>query len=415
MPVPRAHRLRPRRPLVGAAWTAARRRCRTRARHSAGQADVAWGMTRAPIATSTRSSRAAPARSLSNGGVFFCDLGQRRRELRLAAARQLGDQPRARAIEPAIAVDRTQQPRLRRLHEARLRDGRLHRIARQLADHADLVASDGGTTLVGAARASPRSRRPAHYRSPSLAVLPDGRVIVAFRNDTPDRPADRDRDLRPLPRPPAANYCGAAERRTVGAEHASSAMRRRPRSVERPRRRADARASSRPEGGSPSPGTPAPGRRARVRRDVDERRRDVRARAADRPVGRGQPDRPATRRRRAERPRRRRVPLGCRRQRASSSRRRPRAGPPLAGATTEAWAQPRRRAGRRRQRVALPIPGQQAPLGRRLGSRRPPCPAPSPLPATVVAFTDTSAGHAGRARRRAAARHDRAVDPAPRR
>ena len=73
-------------------------------------------------------------------------------------------------------------------------------------------------------------------------MLPDGRVIVAFRDDA-ERPADRDRDLHVFPPPPAANYCGPPNAGLVGAEHRRR-RRDRARARERPRRRADARASS---------------------------------------------------------------------------------------------------------------------------------------------------------------------------
>jgi hypothetical protein len=67
------------------------------------------------------------------------------------------------------------------------------------------------------------------------------------------------------------------------------------------------------------------------------------------------------------------------------------AAPPLPGATTEAWAQPVV-VQAVRAASATPITGQAAPLGRRLGIATAAVPA-SPLPATVVAFTDTSAGN----------------------
>ena len=63
------------------------------------------------------------------------------------------------------------------------------------------------------------------------------------------------------------------------------------------------------------------------------------------------------------------------------------AGPPLAGATTEAWAQPVvvQAAG---ATPSSALPGL-AGLGRGLGVATADVPALSPLPATVVAFTDT--------------------------
>ena len=74
--------------------------------------------------------------------------------------------------------------------------------------------NDGVSWGTGARRVSPLATSgAAHYRSPSLAVLPDGRVIVAFRDDSSG--ADRDRDLhhahtaeRQLLRRPARGFVG---------------------------------------------------------------------------------------------------------------------------------------------------------------------------------------------------------------
>jgi len=66
--------------------------------------------------------------------------------------------------------------------------------------------------------------------------------------------------------------------------------------------------------------------------------------------------------------------------------------PPIAGATTEAWAQPVvvQSVG---AASATPITGQAAPLGQGLGvATSSVSTPPSPLPPTVVAFTDTSQG-----------------------
>ena len=60
-----------------------------------------------------------------------------------------------------------------------------------------------------------------HYRDPSLAVLPDGRVIVAFRNEPSEQVETETCTF--LPAPPAANYCGAADRRASWARAPSSA------------------------------------------------------------------------------------------------------------------------------------------------------------------------------------------------
>ena len=174
----------------------------------------------------------------------------------------------------------TPRPRLRRVHEAHLRGCQLHRQPAGLRDLPDLLRRTAGArgSSPGACRPSPLPA-PITTASPSLAVLPDGRVIVAFRNDA-DATAGRDGDLHVLPAPPAANYCGPPTSGLVGREHRRSAT---------PRRR---RVSGLP-GATPSV-VAAGGRvtvawqrsrrrcRARVRCHVDGRRRDVRAGAADR-------------------------------------------------------------------------------------------------------------------------------------
>ena len=136
-------------------------------------------------------------------------------------------------------------------------------------------------------------------------------------------------------------------------------------------------------------------RRAGVRRDVDGRRRDVRAGAADRPERCRQPARPrlaATAGGRVDAAYLWDTGSGAWRATAAS------AGPPLAGATTEAWAQPvvvqaaaagDGDADRRPERPARPGPRRRD----RGGDH-----AVEPAAPTVVAYTDTPAAP-GRARR----------------
>ena len=226
----------------------------------------------------------------------------------------------------------------------------------------------------------------AHYRSPSVAVLPDGRVIVAFRNDTATGSTDRDGGLRShQPRSTATTAGRRASRPSARAP--CSATRRHP-ARERPRRRDDAERRR--------------GRRTRhgrLARQVGGAVRAFAAMSTDNgatfgpaqqidPARPGQSGRAAARRRRAERPRRRRVPVGCRRdghRARDGGLRRASAG----GRHDRGLGAARRRGGHRRQRDRTrsrirprSAAGSASRLPRRSGT--------SPLPATVVAFTDTS-------------------------
>ena len=291
--------------------------------------------------TSTRSRLGSYRRHLlctGNSGVFFSTPRRRRRELRHRAAGQLGGSTSSESLEPAIAVDRCDGPRLRRLRQARLfgQPGAPGaRTARRSCSRTRTTRADPGP----AARVSPLATSgSAHYRSPSVAVLPDGRVIVAFRNDAQRRRSRR----RPAPR--RARRAGTTAASGAGLVGPSTVV-------------GDATAPALVSGiaGPPTPSVVAAGGRvtvawhagfgrcrARVRRHVDRRRRQLRARRSrsTRPA-------PATRshptRRHGRRTRRRRLPLG-----SAGHRRRRRdvrlGRPAAAGRHDRGLGQPRRRA-----------------------------------------------------------------------
>ncbi|MDX6629522.1 MAG: Bacterial Ig domain [Gaiellales bacterium] len=225
----------------------------------------------------------------------------------------------------------------------------------------------------------------AHYRGPALAVLPDGRVIVSFRNDgSPSPQIEAETCTSALP---PAHYCGAASAGTVGPSVVVG----------------DATAPAVVSGvaGAPTPSVVAADGRATVAWHASTGGGAVRAFAAMStdggasfgppqqidPTGAGNqvaPDLAATTDGRVD------VAYlwdasGTGVVNATSAS----AGPPLPGATTEAWGNPVvvQAAG---ASATTPISGQIAPLGRRLGIAT--ANAVSPLPATVVAFTDTTSG-----------------------
>ena len=79
-----------------------------------------------------------------------------------------------------------------------------------------IYSTNGGGSWFQPRRVSPISASGTdHYRDPSLAVLPDGRVIVAFRNEPSEQVETETCTF--LPAPPATNYCGAPTSGLVGA------------------------------------------------------------------------------------------------------------------------------------------------------------------------------------------------------
>ena len=307
---------------------------------AAGQADVAWGIDApGPVRTVFAVDTGAVAGSRCNvsAGVFFWTSTDGGAELSRPAAGEHALQPElsGRAGDRGRVLRRQCGPRLRRLHEDRLCDRRLRRRTDGLAHLADLrgagrlvpIAASGLTVRIGDVLSQPVAGRPAgrpRRRSPSATTRRRARRSEAQMCD--------------LSISVAGHYCGAASTASVGPSDvlgdataptvasgvagAADAERRRSRGT-----RDGGLARERGE------------RRARVRGHVDGRRRELRPGPADRSVRRGQPGRPAARRDGA-RPRRRRLSLGSVGHRQSCRRPPHPPAPPLAGATTEAWAQP---------------------------------------------------------------------------
>jgi hypothetical protein len=244
-------------------------------------------------------------------------------------------------------------------------------------------SNDEGSTWVPPRRVSPVATT-GLYRSPSLAQLPDGRVIVAFRNDASASPQIETETCSPFA-PATATYCGVGPG-LVGPSTVAG----------------DATAPALVSGvvGPPTPSVIAAGGRVVVAWSAGQEA-NVHALAAmstDNGVTYGLPARidpngagnqvapelAATADGRVDAAYLWDGGLGGVSATAVS------ANPPLAGATTEAWAQPVVVQGVPAA-AASGIDGQAAPLGRRLGVATSGGPL-SPLPATVVAFTDTTAG-----------------------
>ncbi len=244
-------------------------------------------------------------------------------------------------------------------------------------------SNDDGATWVAPRRVSPVSTT-GLYRSPSLTQLPDGRAIVAFRNDAAASPQIETETCSPFA-PATATYCGVGP----GLVGPSTVV-------------GDATAPALVSGvvGPPTPSVIAAGGRVVVAwsASVDANVRAFAAMSTDNGVSYGPatqidpngggnqvaPELAATAGGRVDAAYLWDGGLGGVSATTAS------ANPPLAGASTEAWAQPvvvqsAPATG------ATPIAGQAAPLGRRLGVAISAGPL-SPLPATVVAFTDTTAG-----------------------
>jgi PKD domain len=247
-----------------------------------------------------------------------------------------------------------------------------------------LVSSgNGGDTWTVARRVSPFATA-GHYRSPSVAQLPDGRVVIAFRNDSTPSPEIETETCSPFS-PTNATYCGTG----TGSVGPSTVV-------------GDATAPALVSGivGPPTPSVIAAAGRVTVawHASVDANVRAFAAMSTDNgvtygpaqqidPNGPGNqiaPDLAATASGRVDVAYLLDSGLGGVQATAVS------ANPPVAGATTEAWAQPIVVQGAVASSTT-PIAGQTAPLGRRIGVATAAI-AGSPLPATVVAFTDTTAG-----------------------
>ena len=247
-----------------------------------------------------------------------------------------------------------------------------------------LLASspDAGSTWVTARRVSPLGTS-SRYRSPSVAALPDGRVVVAFRDDSTPSPQIESETCSPFASP-LGNYCGVSS----GLVGPSTLV-------------GDATAPSLVSGvvGPPTPSVIAAGGRVVVAwhaaSDANVHVFAAMSTTNGASYGPAQridaagtgnqvaPELAATASGRVDVAYLWDTGLGVEATAVS-------ANPPLPGATTEAWAQP----------VVVQsapanatsgIPGQLAPLGRRIGVATAAVGA-SPLPATLVAFTATTAG-----------------------
>ena len=123
---------------------------------------------------------------------------------------------RTETIEPAIAADRNTPGRVY-IAYSRLTFADANCTGSPLDSEIYLIYStNGGGSWFQPRRVSPISPSGTdHYRDPSLAVLPDGRVIVAFRNEPSEQVETETCTF--LPAPPATNYCGAPTSGLVGA------------------------------------------------------------------------------------------------------------------------------------------------------------------------------------------------------
>ena len=193
---------------------------------SAGQPDLAWGVDGSGCGSgpgsgsevvylveeaSTNNSICTPG----NDGVFFSssDDGGAHWDTSLPVTTGAA---RTETIEPAIAADRNTPGRVY-IAYSRLTFADANCTGSPLDSEIYLIYStNGGGSWFQPRRVSPISPSGTdHYRDPSLAVLPDGRVIVAFRNEPSEQVETETCTF--LPAPPAANYCGAPTSGLVGA------------------------------------------------------------------------------------------------------------------------------------------------------------------------------------------------------
>jgi PKD domain len=357
---------------------------------TAGQPDIAWGIDGSGAQNvdlvETGSSLSG---SLCNaaGGVFFSTSSNGGAGWNTAFVVNSASNS-SELVEPAIAVDRGSGIL-----------GRIYVVYTKLdwavpgcngppdSSQILLAYSDNGGISWPTRRVSPLATTgAAHFRSPAVAVQPDGRVTVAFRNDGAASPQIESETCRFAPSPPATDYCGGPSAGLVGASTVVG----------------DATAPAIVSGvaGAPTPSVVAAGGRVTVAWHASSGN-GVRAFAAMStdggttfgppqqidPSGAGNqvaPDLATTAGGRVDVAYLWDVASTGSVVATSAS-----AAAPLPGATTEAWSNPVVV-----QSVAAsattPISGQIAPLGRRLGIAT--SSVGSPLPATVVAFTDTSSG-----------------------
>ena len=359
---------------------------------SAGQGDVAWGIDDPTHQNVYAVELGSSAGSLCtpSSGIFLSSSqdGGNTFDFALPVTAPADASNSSEEIEPSIALDRATVP------------GRIY-VAYALLnwsqagcggnpDNSQIVLAytdNEGFSWVRR-RVSPLATTgSAHYRSPSVAVLPDGRVVVAFRNDGAATP-QIESETCASPTPPDNNpYCNLPSAGSVGHSVVVG----------------DATAPALVSGvvGPPTPSVVAAGGRVVIAWHASSGL-NVRAFAAMStdggasygpaqqidPSGLGNQVAPrlaATVDGRVDVAYLWDTGLGVVQATVAS------ANPPLPGATTEAWAQPVMVQAVGADSTTAPIAGQSAPLGKHLGVQTAAIsPLVSPLPATVVAFTDTS-------------------------
>ncbi len=358
--------------------------------NSAGQPDIAWGIdhtgptTQKVYLVEDASGSGGSLCTAFNSGIFFSssDDGGAHWDTALQAS---SGSAFTQAIEPAIAADRSTG----RVYVAYTRLDYSTMGCTGAPDSSQIFMlysdNDGLSWGTGARRVSPLATSgSAHFRSPSLAVLPDGRVIVAFRDDSK---AQIETETCTTPTPPSGNYCGSS----AGFVGPSTVV-------------GDATSPAVVSGvaGAPAPSVVAAGGRVTVAWHANAPN-GVRAFAAMSrdggatfgPAQQIDPDAPGNQvAPRLAATANGRVDVAYLWDTSGTgvvSATTASAAPPLPGATAEAWGNPVivQAVG---AQAATGIPGI-APLGRRLGvatSWVPMTTPLSPLPATVVAFTDSS-------------------------
>ena len=350
----------------------------------AGQADIAWGSGSNVYAVDVGNSVASQGSTLcnANGGVFIWTSSNGGASYDPSFEQVSPGTNLSQAIEPTVAVDRTR--------------GRVY-VAYAKIDYTQGGCSGQtssriwlGTEVAGGFINTLRAVSPfgqtAHYRSPSIAVLPDGRVIVAFRNDTPSG-STVETEVCDLTLP-STHYCGPANGAVVGPSTVLG----------------DATAPGAVSGlaGATTPSVVAAGGRVTVawHASVGGTVRAFAAMSTDNgatfgPAQQIDPASPGNQiapRLSADAPSGR-VDVAYEWDAAGTGTvlaTAVSAGRPLPGATTEAWAQPVVVQGTGAN-ASSALPDQTA-LGRRLGIATAAI-GGSPLPATVVAFTDTPGGN----------------------
>jgi hypothetical protein len=348
---------------------------------SAGQADIAWGIDGVGTQNAYLIEEDASSGSVctnSNSGIYVSSTSDGGGTWGLAHQISSGS-TLTESIEPSIAVDRNSPSVRVYVAYAKLEFPTAGCGGPPDSSQISLLYSDdGGATWSVQRRVSPLATTgSAHYRSPSLAVLPDGRVIVAFRNDS--NAQIETETCRFFPSPPPTNYCGAPSTGLVGASTVVG----------------DATAPAVVSGvtGLPTPSAVAAGGRVTVAWHASSGNA-VRAFAAMSTDGGATfgppqqidasgagsqiaPELAATDSGR--------IDVGYLWDSAGTgivNATTASADPPLPGATTEAWGNP----------VVVQAAGAGGGVGHRLGvATAAISTAVSPLPSTVVAFTDTQA------------------------